>query len=85
MLPRFFFSDSSTVFLLLTAATILCVIFHERSTPRRCWVKTKTLPLDMEASLDVAYGKDGASGKDPAVDGLMETLNTVSVRMHEAQ
>ena len=85
-LPRFFVSDSSTVLLLLTAATIIiCVIFHERSTPLRCWVKAKTFPLEMEASLDVAYGKSQSSGKNPAVDGLMKTLNTVSVRVHEAQ
>ena len=37
------------------------------------------------ANSDVAYGKSRASGKDPAVDGLMKTLNTVSVRVHEAQ
>ena len=39
----------------------------------------------MEASLDVAYGKSRASGKDAAVDGIMKTLNTVSVRVHETQ
>ena len=37
------------------------------------------------ASLDVAHGKSRASVKDPAVDGLFKTLNTVSVRVHEAQ
>ena len=37
------------------------------------------------ANSDVAYRKSRASGKDPAVDGLMKTLNTVSVRVHEAQ
>ena len=48
-------------------------------------MKAKTLPLEIEASLDVAYGKSRTSGKDPPVDGLMEILSTVSVRVHEAQ
>ena len=39
----------------------------------------------MEASLDVAYWKSRASGKGPGFDGLMKTLNTVIVRVHEAQ
>ena len=39
----------------------------------------------MKASFDVAYGKSRASGKDPAVDGFMKTLNKMSVRVHEAQ
>ena len=37
------------------------------------------------ANFDVAYGKSRASGKDPAVDGFMKTLNMVSVRVHQAQ
>ncbi|CAN0369980.1 unnamed protein product [Ascophyllum nodosum] len=45
---------------MLAAADLLKLVWDNitQKTTARCWVKTKTLPLEMEASLDVAYGKN---------------------------
>ena len=50
-----------------------------------CWVKAKTLPKEMEDALTAAHSKQRSNAEDPAVRGLEKTLNTMSLRMHEAQ
>ena len=39
----------------------------------------------MEDALTAAHGKQRSNAEDPAVKGLEKTLNTMSLRMHEAQ
>lgn len=54
--------------------------------PPRCWVKAKTLPLEIEAKLTAAHGKVARDGsKDSAVEGLVETLNKLSSRVHPVE
>ena len=43
------------------------------------------LPKEMEDALTAAHGKQRSNAEGPAVKGLEKTLNTMSLRMHEAQ
>ena len=54
-----------------------------RSLPR-CWVKAKTLPLDMEADLTATHGKVGQGGSSE-VAALAGALNKLSMRVHQAE
>ena len=50
--------------------------------PPRYWLKAKTLPPEMEATLTAPNGKVVLGGsKDPAVEGLAKTLSKVSSRV----
>ena len=51
----------------------------------RCFVKAKTLPVEMEAQLTAVHGKPRDRIIGPAVEALTKTLDNLSSRVREAQ
>ena len=61
---------------------LYCTIIHHVFTSR-CFVKAKTLPVDMEGQLAAVHGEKRDGAKGPGVETLTATPNTLSSRLHE--